>query len=82
MEAVTGESVTVRVAVRTVPLKQWDVARALRLRIKKMLDREGLHVPLLNQTVIRQAEAGVAAPGPPETGQVRSVRRDVPGSDA
>ena len=28
------------------------------------------------------AEAGVAAPGPPETGQVRSVRRDVPGSDA
>ncbi|MGG7653241.1 mechanosensitive ion channel family protein [Kocuria rosea] len=82
VEAVTGESVTVRVAVRTVPLKQWDVARALRLRIKKMLDREGLHVPLLNQTVIRQADAGVAAPGPPETGQVRSVRRDVPGSDA
>lgn len=79
VEAVTGESVTVRVAVRTVPLKQWDVARALRLRMKNMLDREGLQVPLLNQTVIRQAEP---APGAPETGQVRAVRRGVPGSDA
>lgn len=81
VEAVTGESVTVRVAVRTVPLKQWDVARALRLRMKNMLDREGLQVPLLNQTVIRQAETG-PGPGAPETGQVRAVRRGVPRSDA
>ena len=82
VEAVTGESLTVRVAVRTVPLKQWDVARALRLRLKRMLDREGLHVPLLHQTLVRQAEPGRAAPATPETGQVRAVRRDVPGSDA
>ncbi|MUN61591.1 mechanosensitive ion channel [Kocuria sediminis] len=82
VEAVTGESVTVRVAVRTVPLKQWDVARALRLRMKKMLDREGLHVPLLNQTVIRQDGAEPGSPGTPETGQVRAVRRGVPGSGA
>ncbi|MEX5269194.1 mechanosensitive ion channel family protein [Kocuria sabuli] len=81
VEAVTGESVTVRVAVRTVPLKQWDVARALRLRMKNMLDREGLQVPLLNQTVVRQAETG-PAPRAPETGQVRAVRPGVPGSDA
>ncbi|MCD1145841.1 mechanosensitive ion channel family protein [Kocuria sp. LUK] len=82
VEAVTGESLTVRVAVRTVPLKQWDVARALRLRLKKMLDREGLHIPLVNQTVLRQDGAGPA--GPPETGQLRPVRRDggVPGSGA
>ncbi|GGG50921.1 mechanosensitive ion channel protein MscS [Kocuria dechangensis] len=82
VEAVTGESITVRIAVRTVPLKQWDVARALRLRMKKMLDREGLHVPLLNQTVIRQAEPAGGSSALPETGQVRAVRRDVPGSDA
>jgi small-conductance mechanosensitive channel len=82
VEAVTGESVTLRVAVRTVPLKQWDVARALRLRMKKMLDREGLHIPLLNQTVVRQAEPAPGAPAHPETGQLRAVRRDVPGSDA
>ncbi|HST72424.1 MAG TPA: mechanosensitive ion channel family protein [Kocuria rosea] len=82
VEAVTGESVTLRVAVRTVPLKQWDVARALRLRMKRMLDREGLHIPLLNQTVVRQAEPVPGAPAQPETGQLRAVRRDVPGSDA
>ena len=73
VEAVTGESVTLRLAVRTVPLKQWDVARALRLRIKRMFDREGIHVPLVNQTVIRQGEPGAA--GTPETGEVRAVRR-------
>ncbi|GEO93896.1 mechanosensitive ion channel family protein [Kocuria turfanensis] len=82
VEAVTGESVTVRVAVRTVPLKQWDVARALRLRMKKMLDREGLHVPLLNQTVIRQDGTEPGSSTTPETGQVRAVRRGVPGSGA
>ncbi|MFI7481779.1 mechanosensitive ion channel family protein [Kocuria sp. M1R5S2] len=81
VEAVTGESVTLRLAVRTVPLKQWDVARALRLRIKKMFDREGLHVPLVNQTLIRQAEPGTAVPGLPDTGQVRAVRRDAPRSE-
>lgn len=53
VEALSGESVTVRLAVKTAPAQQWAVARVLRVKIKKMLDRQGMRVPLVNQTVIR-----------------------------
>ncbi len=70
VEALSGESLTVRLAVRTAPAQQWAVARALRVRIKKMLDREGLRVPLVNQTVIRDGGPSTGFPhgGAPPTG--------------
>ncbi|HEX5000161.1 MAG TPA: mechanosensitive ion channel family protein [Terriglobia bacterium] len=37
-------SVTVRVAIKTLPLKQWMVGRELRRRIKTRFDREGIRV--------------------------------------
>jgi moderate conductance mechanosensitive channel len=53
VEALTGESVVIRLAIRTKPLEQWGVARAMRARLKVDLDRAGLRIPLLNQTVIK-----------------------------
>ncbi|WP_264671458.1 mechanosensitive ion channel family protein [Arthrobacter sp. VKM Ac-2550] len=53
VEALTGESVVIRLAIRTKPLEQWGVARAMRARLKGDLDRAGLRIPLLNQTVIK-----------------------------
>lgn len=47
-----GESaVNIRVMVKTLPLKQWDVARELRRRIKLRFDREGIEIPFPHQTV-------------------------------
>lgn len=41
-----GESqVTIRTMITTLPLKQWDVARELRRRIKNRFDREGIEIP-------------------------------------
>ena len=42
---VTGDAVTVRIRLRTVPMKHNKVASALRLRLKEAFDREGLRIP-------------------------------------
>jgi small-conductance mechanosensitive channel len=56
-----GESaVNIRVMVKTLPLKQWDVARELRRRIKLRFDREGIEIPFPHQTV--QWEGAPPAP--------------------
>ena len=54
VEAVSGESLTVRVSVKTAPSQQWAVARALRVALKQALDAHGARIPLLNQSVIRR----------------------------
>ena len=41
-----GESqLVVRMAVKTAPLKQWEVSRELRKRIKNRFDEEGIQIP-------------------------------------
>lgn len=65
-----GESaVNIRVMVKTLPLKQWDVARELRRRIKLRFDRENIEIPFPHQTV--QWEGA-----PPAAAVVASVPRD------
>lgn len=65
VESLTGESVTVRVAVKTAPSEQWSVSRVLRVRVKKMLDAHGISVPLVNQTVVRGGSTDVHRNTPP-----------------
>lgn len=38
-------SVTLKVRIKTVPLKQWEVGRELRRRIKQVMDRDGVRMP-------------------------------------
>jgi small-conductance mechanosensitive channel len=38
-------SVSVKLRIKTVPLKQWEVGRELRRRIKRVLNREGIRAP-------------------------------------
>lgn len=41
-----GESqVTIKVMIKTLPLKQWTVGRELRRRIKNTFDKEGIEIP-------------------------------------
>ncbi|UMG91699.1 mechanosensitive ion channel family protein [Nocardioides sp. TF02-7] len=45
VEMLAADSVTLRVMVKTAPLEQWGVARALRQRIKARFDHEGIEIP-------------------------------------
>jgi len=64
VEALTAEAVVVRVVVKTVPLKQWDVARALRERIKKAFDEHGVRVPYPQRSIWMRTEGPGAEAGP------------------
>lgn len=55
------DSVSVRVALKTVPLEQWRVSREMRERIKARFDAEGIEIPL-PQRVMWQREASTEAP--------------------
>jgi small-conductance mechanosensitive channel len=58
VEALTAHSVVVRVVVKTAPLKQWDVARTLRERIKTVFDAHGIEIPYWLRAEGPGAEAG------------------------
>jgi moderate conductance mechanosensitive channel len=50
IESFGDSAVVVRMWAKTLPLKQWDVARELRRRIKHRFDREGIEIPFPHQT--------------------------------
>lgn len=52
----SASQVTLRVRIKTVPLKQWEVGRELRRRIKKTFDARGIRIPSpqLSVTLHRQ----------------------------
>ena len=45
--------VTLKVRIKTVPLKQWEVGRELRRRILKALDEHGIQIPVPAPAVLR-----------------------------
>jgi moderate conductance mechanosensitive channel len=46
-----GDSaVVIRMVAKTLPLKQWEVARELRRRIKKRFDQDGIEIPFPHLT--------------------------------
>ena len=45
VESMTAEAVNVRVTLKTAPMEQWAVARAMRERIKARFDHEGIQMP-------------------------------------
>jgi small conductance mechanosensitive channel len=50
-----GDSqVTIKMLAKTVPLKQWEVARELRRRIKHAFDEKGIEIPFPQRTLWMQ----------------------------
>jgi small conductance mechanosensitive channel len=50
-------TVTLKIRIKTVPLKQWEVGRELRHRIKLIFDREGVRMPVPQLAVrLRRAD--------------------------
>lgn len=50
IESFGDSSVNIRIMATTVPLKQWDVARELRRRLKNRFDAEGIEIPFPHRT--------------------------------
>lgn len=78
VEKVSGEALTIRLSVKTAPSEQWAVARVLRLALKQALDKNGYHIPLVNQSVVRSesthspVQPGAASAMPQDTGFTES----------
>jgi len=47
IENLTDTGVKLRVRMKTLPQRQWDVARELRRRVKKTFDEQGIQIPVL-----------------------------------
>lgn len=51
VDAFEASQVTIKVRIRTVPLKQWEVGRELRRRIKRAFDDAGIEIPFPHVSV-------------------------------
>ena len=62
VDAFKATEVTLRFRIKTLPLKQWEVGRELRRRIKKAFDAQGIKIPppqlnvTLNQPINHQSD--------------------------
>lgn len=66
VENFAESGIVVRLAAKTLPLKQWEVARELRRQIKKRFDAEGIEIPY-PQTVNWNDGSAAALPAPVKT---------------
>ena len=66
VEKLAADSVTIRVMVKTAPLQQWAVARALRQRIKARFDHEGIEIPFAQRVVWHREDRRSAGTGGPD----------------
>ena len=57
IESFDSGSVTIRMTAKTLPLKQWDVARELRRRLKRRFEEEEIEVPLGQTLLWERTEA-------------------------
>lgn len=53
VQELTGEAVTIRLVLRTRPLKQWAIGRVLRSMLKIAFDKADMQIPLLQQMSVR-----------------------------
>jgi moderate conductance mechanosensitive channel len=63
VERIDRDAIVLRVAIKTVPLEQWTVARRLREQIKERFDREGIEIPFPQRVVWHRNETDPAAAG-------------------
>jgi small-conductance mechanosensitive channel len=63
VERLDADSVAVRVTLKTAPLEQWAVGRAMRERIKARFDHEGIEIPFPQRVVWHRQPPPAEQPG-------------------
>ena len=63
-QELSSKEVTMRIVAKTAPMRQWEVARELRARVKTVLDAAGV-APAGPDTIVITAPATPAAPASP-----------------
>ncbi len=63
VERLDPDAVVVRVAIKTVPLEQWEVARDLRAQIRERFRNEGIEIPLPQRVVWHRDSPAGTDPG-------------------
>lgn len=58
IEQLGQDGVVIRCVTKTPPMKQWDVMREWRRRIKEEFERQGIEIPVTQKTVIIQPVEG------------------------
>lgn len=56
VDAFADSAMILKVRIKTMPLKQWEVGRELRRRIKKAFDRNGIEIPFPQRVVRTRLE--------------------------
>jgi moderate conductance mechanosensitive channel len=69
IETFDSSSATIRMTAKTLPLKQWDVARELRRRLKRRFEAEGIEVPSSHSKLVWEG-TGLPPQAPPATAGV------------
>jgi moderate conductance mechanosensitive channel len=69
VERIDPDAVVIRVAIKTVPLEQWTVARRLREHIKGRFAREGIEIPFPQRVVWHRGEPDAASAGAASAGE-------------
>jgi moderate conductance mechanosensitive channel len=73
IESFDDSAVVIRMTVDTLPQQQWDIARELRLRIKRRFDADDIEIPFPHVTFYwgdDQRPDGPAQPPPPIDGRI------------
>jgi small conductance mechanosensitive channel len=73
VDAFGDSAVILKVRIKTMPLKQWEVGRELRRRIKKTFDEHGIEIPFPQRVVTTRVEH-VASPESTAPGDEDSPR--------
>jgi small conductance mechanosensitive channel len=66
LEQFGASALVIKIRIKTLPQKQWDVARELRRRIKKQFDAEGIEIPYPTMSLAEPRRTSAAA-GPAES---------------
>jgi small conductance mechanosensitive channel len=56
VDAFAESQVTIKMRLKTLPLRQWEVGREFRRRLKKAFDAKGIEIPFPQRTVYMREE--------------------------
>jgi small-conductance mechanosensitive channel len=84
LESISAEALIIRLVIKTRSSAKDDVARELRMRLKKSLDDMGVKLPALNSIVLSGFEGAASVKGarPPRTRPVPTTPAAPPASEA